>query len=128
MRKSPELPNELCAQLGEAETFASAVKRLWWENKLAAASAIVILLFILAAILAPVLTPYTFDSMDAVRLTGVAAGRHSTDCDFHACRSDTWHNRRVQRWADGRRDHAHRGRHAGVPVDVPRNGDNVYSR
>ena len=55
MRKSPELPNELCAQLGEAETFASAVKRLWWENKLAAASAIVILLFILAAIL---------DSMD----------------------------------------------------------------
>ena len=64
MRKSPELPNELCAQLGEAETFASAVKRLWWENKLAAASAIVILLFILAAILAPVLTPYTFDCMD----------------------------------------------------------------
>ena len=49
MRKSPELPNELCAQLGEAETFASAVKRLWWENKLAAASAIVILLFILTA-------------------------------------------------------------------------------
>lgn len=64
MRKSPELPNELCAQLGEAETFASAAKRLWWENKLAAASAIVILLFILAAILAPVLTPYTFDGMD----------------------------------------------------------------
>ena len=64
MRKSPELSNELCAQLGEAETFASAVKRLWRENKLAAASAIVILLFILAAILAPVLTPYTFDGMD----------------------------------------------------------------
>ena len=42
MRKSPELPNELCAQLGEAETFASAAKRLWRENKLAAASAIVI--------------------------------------------------------------------------------------
>ena len=64
MRKSSELPNELCAQLGEAETFVSAVKRLWRENKLAAASAIVILLFILAAILAPVLTPYTFDGMD----------------------------------------------------------------
>lgn len=64
MRKSPELPNELCAPFGEAETFASAVKRLWRENKLAAASAIVILLFILAAILAPVLTPYTFDGMD----------------------------------------------------------------
>ena len=64
MRKSPELQNDLCAQLGEVETFASAVKRLWRENKLAAASAVVILLFILAAILAPVLTPYTFDGMD----------------------------------------------------------------
>lgn len=64
MRKSPELPNELCAPLGEAETFASAVKRLWRENKLAAASAVVILLFSLTAILAPVLTPYTFDGMD----------------------------------------------------------------
>ena len=64
MRKSSELPNELCAPLGEAETFASAVKRLWRENKLAAASAVVILLFSLAAILAPVLTPYTFDGMD----------------------------------------------------------------
>ena len=64
MRKSSELPNELCAQLGEAETVVSAVKRLGRENKLAAASAIVILLFILAAILAPVLTPYTFDGMD----------------------------------------------------------------
>ena len=64
MRKSPELPNELCAQLGEAETFASAAKRLWRENKLAAASAIVILLFILAAILAPVRTLPTVSTAD----------------------------------------------------------------
>ncbi|MFR6694338.1 MAG: ABC transporter permease [Dysosmobacter sp.] len=87
---------------------------MWWENKLAAASAIVILLFILAAILAPVLTPYTFDSMDLHNrlappsrahllgtdeagrdvLTRMLYGsrvsllsRHSTDCDFHACRA-----------------------------------------
>ena len=42
MRKSPKLPNELCTQLGEAETFASAAKRLWRENKLAAASAVAV--------------------------------------------------------------------------------------
>ena len=64
MKKSPELSNELRAQLGEAETFASVIMRLWRENKLAAVSAVVILLFVLAAILAPVLTPYTFDGMD----------------------------------------------------------------
>ena len=64
MKKSPELSSDLRAQLGEAETFASAIKRLWRKNKLAAASAVVILLFVLAAILAPVLTPYTFDGMD----------------------------------------------------------------
>ena len=34
MRKFPELPNELCAQLGEAETFASAAKRLWRKTSL----------------------------------------------------------------------------------------------
>ena len=64
MKKSPELSNELRAQLGEAETFASVIMRLWRKNKLAAVSAVVILLFVLAAILAPVLTPYTFDGMD----------------------------------------------------------------
>ena len=64
MKKSPELSNELRAQLGEAETFVSVIMRLWRENKLAAVSAVVILLFVLAAILAPVLTPYTFDGMD----------------------------------------------------------------
>ena len=64
MKKSPELSNDLRVQLGEAETFGSVAKRLWRENKLAAASAVVILLFVLAAILAPVLTPYTFDGMD----------------------------------------------------------------
>ena len=130
MRKSPELPNELCAQLGEAETFASAVKRLWWENKLAAASAIVILLFILAAILAPVLTPYTFDSMDLHNRLAPPSRAHllGTDEAGRDVLTRMLYGSRVQRRTDGRRDHAHCGRHAGVPVDVPRNGDNVYSR
>ena len=75
MKKSTVLSSELRAQLCEAETLASVTKRLWRENKLAAASAVVILLFILAAILAPVLTPYTFDGMDLLnRLPPRASG------------------------------------------------------
>ena len=81
MKKSPELSNDLRAQLGEAETFDSVVKRLWRENKLAAASAVVILLFVLAAILAPVLTPYTFDGMDLLNRLAPPSREHLLGTD-----------------------------------------------
>lgn len=81
MKKSPELSNDLRAQLGEAETFGSVVKRLWRENKLAAASAVVILLFVLAAILAPVLTPYTFDGMDLLNRLAPPSREHLLGTD-----------------------------------------------
>lgn len=81
MKKSSELSNDLRAQLGEAETFGSVVKRLWRENKLAAASAVVILLFVLAAILAPVLTPYTFDGMDLLNRLAPPSREHLLGTD-----------------------------------------------
>lgn len=81
MKKSPELSSDLRAQLGEAETFASAIKRLWRKNKLAAASAVVILLFVLAAILAPVLTPYTFDGMDLLNRLAPPSREHLLGTD-----------------------------------------------
>lgn len=81
MRRPPELSNELRAQLGEAETFAGITKRLWRENKLAAASAAVILLFILAALLAPVLTPYTFDGMDLLNRLAPPSREHPLGTD-----------------------------------------------
>lgn len=81
MKKSPELSNDLRAQLGEAETFGSVVKRLWRENKLAAASAVVILLFVIAAILAPVLTPYTFDGMDLLNRLSPPSREHLLGTD-----------------------------------------------
>lgn len=81
MRRPPELSNELRAQLGEAETFAGIAKRLWRENKLAAASAAVILLFILAALLAPVLTPYTFDGMDLLNRLAPPSREHPLGTD-----------------------------------------------
>mgnify|MGYP004665701327 CR=1 FL=1 len=81
MKKFPELSNDLRVQLGEAETFGSVVKRLWRENKLAAASAVVILLFVLAAILAPVLTPYTFDGMDLLNRLSPPSREHLLGTD-----------------------------------------------
>lgn len=81
MKKSSGLSNDLRAQLGEAETFASAAKRLWRENKLATASAVIILLFILAALLAPVLTPYTFDGMDLLNRLAPPSREHLLGTD-----------------------------------------------
>ncbi len=60
------LPTEerLASQIGEAEGPLELFARLAAENKLAIISLIVIFLFVLAAILSPVLTPYRFDEMD----------------------------------------------------------------
>ena len=54
----------LASQIGEAEGPLELFARLAAENKLAVISLIVIILFVLAALLAPVLTPYRFDEMD----------------------------------------------------------------
>ncbi len=60
------LPTEekLASQIGEAEGPLELMARLAAENKLAIISLIIIFLFVLAALLAPVLTPYRFDEMD----------------------------------------------------------------
>lgn len=55
---------DLRSQIGEEESFLSMMRRLVRENKLAVISAIVILLFILGAIFAPFLTPYSYSDMD----------------------------------------------------------------
>ena len=52
------------SQIGEAERFPDLIRRLARENRLAIISAIVILLFILAAVFAPLLTPYSPSQMD----------------------------------------------------------------
>lgn len=49
--------------LDEPENLRTITRRLWRENKLAAASAVLILLFLLLAALAPVITPYGFDEI-----------------------------------------------------------------
>lgn len=69
------------SQIGEAETFSTAIKRLWRENKLASASAIIIALFIMAAIFAPLLTPYTFDGMDLLNRLAPPSKQHLLGTD-----------------------------------------------
>lgn len=81
MKKDYTLDANLQAQLGEAETFSTAIKRLWRENKLAAASAIIIALFILAAVFAPLLTPYSFDEMDLLNRLAPPSGEHLLGTD-----------------------------------------------
>lgn len=75
------LTASLESQIGEAETFSTAMKRLWRENKLASASAIIIALFILAAIFAPFLTPYTFDGMDLLNRLAPPSKEHLLGTD-----------------------------------------------
>lgn len=75
------LTTSLESQIGEAETFSTAMKRLWRENKLASASAIIIALFILAAIFAPFLTPYTFDGMDLLHRLAPPSKEHLLGTD-----------------------------------------------
>lgn len=66
---------ELAAQIGEKDGTREKLARMVKNNKLAAVSAVVILIFILAAIFAPMLTPYAFDEQDLLaRLAAPSAG------------------------------------------------------
>ena len=65
----------LASQIEEEESFLSLMGRMATENKLAAASAILILVFILAAIFAPFLTRYSYSDMDLLhRLSPPSSG------------------------------------------------------
>ncbi len=69
MKKETQILSEaLASQLGESETLWAQLRRMAKQNKLAVASAVLLILLLLAAVFAPVLTPY-----DAV--TGDTANR-----------------------------------------------------
>ena len=71
----PDIRREdLAAQIGEAETAWDKVKTLCRENKLAAFSALVILLIALCAIFAPLIAPYDPAAQDLLgRMQGMSA-------------------------------------------------------
>jgi len=74
-RGQPEQTDlRLQSQLGEEECFRDLMRRMARENKIAVASFVLIAIMILAAALAPLLTPYDENEMDlAHRLAGPSA-------------------------------------------------------
>ena len=79
--RKENLDLSLESQIGEAEGFGDLMRRLVRENKLAVISAVVILLFILAAIFAPVLTPYTYSEMDLMQRLSPPSAAHLLGTD-----------------------------------------------
>lgn len=86
MRKSAkelrtEVPEtEFAAPDGE-QTLLHLLRRMAHENKLAVFSAFLILLFILAAAAAPLLTPYTYDGMDMANRLAPPSAAHLLGTD-----------------------------------------------
>lgn len=62
--------------VGEAETFMDALGRMCRENKLAMVSAIVIVLFALAAVCAPLLTKYGYEEQDLLSRLSAPSAAH----------------------------------------------------
>ena len=86
MKKREHLENTaeqeaLAAQLGESDTFIDKMKRMAADNKLAVFSAFVILFFLLLAVCAPLLTPYSFEGFPH-RLQSICSVRTSSDVTF----------------------------------------------
>ncbi len=77
--KKPDL--NLKSQIGEAETFWTLIRRMIRENKLAAGSAVVIILIILAAIFAPILTPYSYSDMNLMNRLSAPSLAHPCGTD-----------------------------------------------
>lgn len=71
----------LAAQLGESDTFFDKMKRMAANNKLAVFSAILILLFLILAVLAPMITPYSFDEQDLLARLAAPSAKHLLGTD-----------------------------------------------
>ena len=72
---------KLESQLGEEETFRDQMHRLARENKTAVVSFILIVLMILAAALAPFLTPYGENDMDLMHRLSAPSADHPLGTD-----------------------------------------------
>ena len=78
---SVELQQELAAQIGESDTFRDKMKRMASNNKLAVFSAVLIVVFILLALLAPVMTPYGLEEMDLMARLSPPSAKHLLGTD-----------------------------------------------
>lgn len=76
-----QVESPLLAEIGEADGFGAQMRRMAKQNKLAVFSAVVIVLLVLAAVLAPVLTPYEFDQTDPVNRLQKPSAEHLMGTD-----------------------------------------------
>lgn len=85
MRKKDAIENQeklleqeenLKAQAKENDTWMDKVRRLIRENKLAAVSAVIIILFVLAAVFAPIVAPYDPAKQDLVNRLQLPSAKH----------------------------------------------------
>lgn len=79
--KKTELEGRRLPELGEEDGFSQKLRRLAKQNKLAVGSAVLILLLILAAALAPALTPYSFDEGDILNRLSPPSAAHPLGTD-----------------------------------------------
>lgn len=84
-RKRERLENaadlRLQSQLGEEERFWDLMRRMGRENKTAVFSFVLIVLMVLAAVLAPFLTPYDENSMDLLHRLSAPSAAHLLGTD-----------------------------------------------
>ena len=71
----------LQSQIGEAETFRDLMRRMARENKTAVLSFFLIVIVILAAVLAPLLTPYGENDMDLMHRLAAPSAEHLLGTD-----------------------------------------------
>lgn len=69
------------SQIGEEERFGDQMRRMARENKLAVVSFVLIVLMILAAVLAPMLTPYGENDMDLMHRLSPPSAEHPLGTD-----------------------------------------------
>ena len=71
----------LQSQIGEEERFGDLMRRMARENKTAVISFFVIILMVLAAALAPLLTPYEENGMDLLHRLSAPSAEHLLGTD-----------------------------------------------
>ena len=71
----------LQSQIGEEERFWDLMRRMVRENKTALISFVLIILMVLAAVMAPLLTPYTEKEMDLLNRLAAPSAKHLLGTD-----------------------------------------------
>jgi len=73
--------DDLISQIGEDEGFVGKLRHMAHKNPLAAISALLIIIFVLAAICAPVLTPYSYEAQDVLNRVAHPSKEHLLGTD-----------------------------------------------